>query len=147
MEKENEFVSVVSHLIERCKDGEKGYRTASEDVHDQDLKSLFRDYSVQRDTMITELQDQLHQMGKTQDESGSIEGTIHRSWIDLSSAIVAKDRKRVLSECERGEDYAVAAYEKALKADLPGTIKSVVEKQYHQVKEAHDRIRDLRDQA
>lgn len=147
MEKGNEFVSVVSHLIERCKDGEKGYRTASQDVHDDDLKSLFREYSVQRDTMITELQNELHQMGQTQDESGSLEGKIHRSWIDLSSAIVAKDRKRVLSECERGEDYAVAAYEKALKADLPGNLKAVVEKQYHQVKEAHDRIRDLRDQA
>ena len=147
MEKEKELVSVVSHLIERCKDGEKGYRTAAEDVQDQDLKSLFREYSVQRDTMITELQDQLHQMGQTQDESGSLEGTIHRSWIDLSSALLAKDRKRVLSECERGEDYAVSAYEKALKADLPAGIKTVVQKQYAQVKEAHDRIRSLRDEA
>lgn len=144
---EKETVSVVSHLIERCKDGEKGYRTAAEDVQDQDLKSLFRQYSVQRDTMITELQDQLHQMGQTQDESGSLEGTIHRSWIDLSSALLAKDRKRVLSECERGEDYAVSAYEKALKADLPANLKTVVQKQYAQVKEAHDRIRGLRDEA
>lgn len=144
---EKETVSVVSHLIERCKDGEKGYRTASEDVHDQDLKTLFRDYSLQRDMMITELQDQLHHMGQVQDESGSLEGTIHRSWIDLSSAIISRDRKRVLSECERGEDYAVAAYEKALKADLPAGIRTVVEKQYHQVKEAHDQIRKLRDEA
>jgi uncharacterized protein (TIGR02284 family) len=147
MEKGNEFVSVVSHLIERCKDGAKGYGTASEDVHDQDLKTLFRKYAVQRDNMITELQNELHQLGKTQDESGSIEGKIHRTWIDLSSAIMAKDRKRVLSECERGEDYALSAYEKALKAELPSNLKTIVEKQYHQVKEAHDHIRDLRDEA
>ncbi len=134
-------------MIERAKDGEKGYRTASEDVHDQELKGLFRQYAVQRDTMITELQDQLHQMGKTQDESGSLEGTVHRAWIDLSSAIVAKDRKRILSECERGEDYAVSAYEKAMKADLPSQLKAIVEKQYQLVKEAHDHIRSLRDEA
>jgi uncharacterized protein (TIGR02284 family) len=147
MDKEKEIVSVVHHLIERAKDGEKGYRTASHDVHEEDLKSLFRQYAVQRDNMITELQDQLHQMGKTQDESGSLEGTIHRSWLDLSSAIVARDRKRILSECERGEDYAVSAYEKAMKADLPSNLKAIVEKQYQQVKEAHDHIRNLRDEA
>ncbi len=145
MDKENEIVSVVHHLIERAKDGEKGYRTASQDVHEEDLKSLFRQYAVQRDSMITELQDQLHRFGKTDNESGSIEGTVHRAWLDLSSAIVARDRKRILSECERGEDYAVAAYEKALKADLPQELKTIVEKQYQLVKEAHDNIRSLRD--
>jgi uncharacterized protein (TIGR02284 family) len=146
MEKGNEFVSVVHHLIERCKDGVKGYKHAADDIEDQDLKSLFRDFSVQRDTMITELQNELHQMGKTDDESSSMEGTVHRTWMDLSSALLAKDRQQVLNECERGEDYAVAAYDKAMKADLPGNLKNIVEKQYHQVKQAHDRIRDLRDQ-
>lgn len=145
MEKGNEIVSVVHHLIERCKDGQKGYRHASEDIEDHDLKSLFREYAVQRDTMITELQNELHKMGRTDSETSSIEGKIHRTWMDLSSALLAKDRQQVLNECERGEDYAVAAYDKALKADLPGNLKSIVEKQYHQVKQAHDRIRDLRD--
>ena len=137
---------MVHHLIERCKDGQKGYKHASEDIEDPQLKSLFRDFSVQRDTMITELQNELHKMGKTDNESSSIEGTIHRTWMDLSSALLAKDRQQVLNECERGEDYAVAAYDKALKADLPGNLKNIVEKQYNQVKQAHDRIRDLRDQ-
>jgi len=145
MERNNEFVSVVSHLIERCKDGQKGYKHASEDIQDQDLKHLFRQYSVQRDTMITELQDALHRMGQTQDESGSVEGKVHRTWMDLSSALLNKDRKQVLNECERGEDYAVSAYDKALKADLPTELKTIVQKQYQQVKEAHDTIRDLRD--
>jgi uncharacterized protein (TIGR02284 family) len=145
MERNNEYVSVVSHLIERCKDGQKGYKHAADDLEDQDLKNLFRQYAVQRDTMITELQDALHSMGQTQDESGSLEGKVHRTWMDLSSAILSKDRKQVLNECERGEDYAVAAYDKALKAELPAQLKTIVQKQYQQVKEAHDTIRDLRD--
>ncbi|GEO06928.1 hypothetical protein AAE02nite_45920 [Adhaeribacter aerolatus] len=146
MERNNEYVSVVSHLIERCKDGSVGYKHAADDVEDQDLKQLFRQYAVQRDTMITELQDALHQMGQTQSESPSLEGKVHRTWMDLSSALLSKDRKQVLNECERGEDYAVAAYDKALKADLPGQLKTIVQKQYQQVKEAHDTVRDLRDQ-
>ncbi|WP_242928930.1 ferritin-like domain-containing protein [Pontibacter vulgaris] len=147
METNKEVFATVHHLIERCKDGAKGYETAAEDVEDKDLKDLFRKYAVQRDSMITELQDQLHKMGKMDDESSSIEGTLHRAWIDLKSALTSKDRKRILEECERGEDYAVKAYQDALKHDLPGTLKQVVEQQYQDVKHAHDHIRTLRDTA
>ncbi|MFD2515586.1 PA2169 family four-helix-bundle protein [Pontibacter locisalis] len=147
MEINKEVYSTVHHLIERCKDGAKGYKTASEDVEDADLKDLFKKYAVQRDSMITELQDQLHRMGKTDPESSSIEGTIHRAWIDLKSALSSKDRVRVLEEVERGEDYAVEAYRDALKKDLPGELKAIVQQQYDDVKSAHDHVRSLRDTA
>lgn len=147
MEINKEVYSTVHHLIERCKDGAKGYKTASEDVEDTDLKDLFKKYAVQRDSMITELQDQLHRMGKTDPESSSIEGTIHRAWIDLKSALSSKDRVRVLEEVERGEDYAVEAYRDALKKDLPGELKAIVQQQYDDVKSAHDHVRSLRDTA
>lgn len=142
-----EVYSTIDHLIERCKDGAKGYLTASEDIEDPDLKDLFKKYAVQRDSMITELQDQLTKMGHADDESSSIEGTVHRAWIDLKSALSSKDRLRVLEECERGEDYAKKAYQDALKKDLPGTLKQIVEQQYEDVKNAHDHIRSLRDAA
>ena len=142
-----ELYATVHHLIERCKDGAKGYLTASEDIEDRDLKDLFKKYAVQRDSMITELQDQLTKMGHADDESSSIEGTVHRAWIDIKSALTSQDRKRVLEECERGEDYAVKAYQEALKAELPGTLKQIIEQQYSDVKNAHDHIRSLRDAA
>ncbi len=146
MENKNEYVATVHHLIERCKDGQVGYAHAAKDIEDQDLKTLFHQYSVQRDSMITELQNELHQMGHTDYESTSLEGKVHRTWMDLYSALLSKNRQQVLNECERGEDYAVAAYDKALKAELPGNLKTIVQKQYQQVKEAHDTIRDIRDQ-
>ena len=145
MDKEKDIIGVVHHLIERCKDGSKGYFTAAEDVEDPQLKSVFKNYSVQRDGMITELQNELHKMGKSDSESGSIEGKVHRAWIDISSALASKDRHRILEECERGEDYAVSAYKKALEADLPANLHQLVEQQYQQVKQAHDQIKNLRD--
>jgi len=135
-------------LVERCKDGVKGFRTAAKDVEDADLKTLFQQLATERDHCITELQDYLHRTGHTASETSSIEGTLHRAWIDLSSALAAKDRKRVLEECERGEDYAVAAYRKALEVEgLPQEVQSLIQKQYQVVLAAHDRVRDLRDQA
>ena len=142
-----ELASTLHHLIERCKDGAKGYKTASEDIEDKDLKDLFLKYSVQRDSMITELQDILARRGALDDESSSIEGTVHRAWIDIKSALTSRDRVRVLEECERGEDYAVKAYQEALDKDLPGEVKAIIQQQYDDVKSAHDHIRSLRDTA
>ncbi|WP_377480345.1 ferritin-like domain-containing protein [Pontibacter toksunensis] len=147
MKMDKEVQSTIHHLIERCKDGAKGYKTAAEDIEDKDLKDLFRKYAVQRDSMITELQDQLHKMGATDDESSSIEGTLHRAFIDIKAALTSKDRVRVLEECERGEDYAVKAYKEALDKNLPGELKPIVQQQYQDVKSAHDHIRSLRDAA
>ncbi|QCR21781.1 PA2169 family four-helix-bundle protein [Pontibacter sp. SGAir0037] len=147
MEMNKEVYSTVHHLIERCKDGAKGFKTASEDIEDRNLKDLFKKYAVQRDSMITELQDQLHKFGKLDNEAGTLEGTAHRAWIDLKSALTSRDKKRVLEECERGEDYALKAYREALEKDLPGELKPIIEHQYHDVKNAHDHIRSLRDAA
>ena len=93
-----------------------------------------------------ELQSQVVAMGGKPETSGSAAGAMHRGWIDLKSAVTGKDNLAILEECERGEDVAKDTYEKAVSStDLPGTVLPMVEKQYHQVKEAHDRVRDLRD--
>ena len=141
-------VTTLTELVERCKDGVLGYRTAVKDVEDNHLKQLFEKFATQRDNNITELQDYLHRGGHTATETSSIEGTLHRAWINLSSALAAKDRRRVLEECERGEDYAVSAYRKALEVpNLPPEATALIQKQYQIVQTAHDQIRDLRDQS
>ena len=68
---------------------------------------------------------------------------VHRGWINIKSAVTGEDEAAVISECERGEDSAVEAYEEALETDLPNDVKVIVSRQFSQVKEAHDRIRSL----
>ena len=138
--------ALLNELVETLKDGQKGYADAMTDVEDTNLKETFKKYAVQRAGFITEIEDQMFKLDLKPDEDSSITGTIHRAWIDLKSALTSKDNKAVLNECERGEDYAVKAYQTALKAqDLPGTLKSVIEKQYQGVQEAHNNIKSLRD--
>lgn len=140
--------ALLNELLETLKDGEKGYSEAVTDVEDQDLKEVFKKYAVQRDGYLTELEDQMHQLNLKAEEESSITGTIHRAFINLKSAITSKSRHSILAECERGEDYAVKAYETALKAEgLPGQLKSIIEKQYAGIKQGHDEIKALRDSA
>ena len=138
--------TLLNELVETLKDGQNGYADAMTDVEDAKLKETFKKYAAQRSEYITEIEDQMFKMNLKPDESGSVAATVHRAWIDLKAAITSKDSKAVLNECERGEDYAVKAYQTALKAqDLPSAVKSVIEKQYQGVKEAHDTIKALRD--
>ncbi|MDB5233930.1 MAG: hypothetical protein JWR44_923 [Hymenobacter sp.] len=138
--------ALLNELVETLKDGQKGYADAMTDVEDSSLKDTFKKYAAQRSEFITEIEDQMFKLNLKPDESSSVTGTVHRAWIDLKAAITSKDNKAVLNECERGEDYAVKAYQTALKAqDLPSNLKSVIEKQYQGVQEAHNTIKALRD--
>lgn len=140
--------ALLNELVETLKDGQKGYADAMTDVEDASLKDTFKHFAAQRANYITELEDQMFKLDlhpKT-DEGSSVTGTVHRAWIDLKSALTSKDNHAVLAECERGEDYAKKAYDTALKAqDLPGSLKTVLEKQAQGVHEAHDKIKSLRD--
>ena len=108
-------ISTLNHLIETLKDGQEGFRAASEDIGSSELKTLFSKYSLQRAQFAGELQEAVITLGDHDPaDSGSVAGAVHRGWIDLKAALMSKDEHAVLAECERGEDVAVAAYRKAL---------------------------------
>lgn len=146
MAQKKEIISTINSLIETLKDGQEGFRQAAEAVKDSELKSLFSEYSAQRSKFAGELQNQLRSLGESDPEtSSSVTGSLHRAWINLKSAITSQNDHAILSECERGEDSAVAAYKKAMEAELPSPLRETVSQQQGDVKVAHDRIRNLRD--
>lgn len=138
-------IDILNNLIETCKDGANGFKEASEGVTDADVKALFLQYATQRATFATELQAEVAALGGDPETSGTTAASLHRGWINIKSAVVGNDRKAVLEECERGEDHAKAAYEKASKGCLTGNPASVVARQHSAVQEAHDRVKALRD--
>ncbi|MDQ3818903.1 MAG: PA2169 family four-helix-bundle protein [Acidobacteriota bacterium] len=139
----DKVISTLNNLIETCKDGEQGFRTAADGVKRGDLKTLFNAYSQQRAQFAAELQSEVRHLGGDPERSGSVAATLHRGWIDIKSAVTGEDEGAVISECERGEDSGVRNYEDALKEDLPANIRSIIERQFMEIKEAHDRIRAL----
>jgi uncharacterized protein (TIGR02284 family) len=129
-------ISTLNNLIETCKDGENGFRTAAEGLSDPSYKAKFLEYSQQA---------QVRALGGDPEKAGSVAGSLHRGWIDIKSAVTGKSDHAILAEAERGEDVAKAAYEKALKEALPADAAAVVQRQAGKVREAHDHVRDCRD--
>jgi uncharacterized protein (TIGR02284 family) len=137
-------IATLNNLIETCKDGENGFRTAADGVQKSDLKTLFNTYSQQRAKFAAELQGEVRGLGGDPEKTGSVVATLHRGWINIKSTVTGQDEAAIIAECESGEDSAVSNYQEALKEDLPANIKATIQNQYGQVKEAHDRIRDLK---
>jgi uncharacterized protein (TIGR02284 family) len=126
------------------KDGKNGFETAAADVKDTQVKTIFLECARERSRLAGELQAEVTRMGGQPEQTGSTAAAAHRGWINIKSALGGGE-KAILDEAERGEDVAVKSFEKALKENLPADLKNVVQRQYGQVKQAHDRVRELRD--
>jgi uncharacterized protein (TIGR02284 family) len=137
------LISTLNGLIETCKDGEQGFRTAAEGLTDPQTKSEFQNYSRDRGQMARELQDEVRRLGGDPDKSGSMSGAMHRGWINIKSVVTGKDDASIIAEAERGEDVAKKVYDDALRAGLSGTALTIVQQQRARVQATHDRVRAL----
>lgn len=143
----SDAISTLNNLIETCKDGQIGFQTAAEGVQNSNLKSVFYEFGQQRARFVGELQTLVRELGGDPENTGSVTATLHRGWINIKSTVTGQDDAAILNEAERGEDVAKNAYEKATAMSLPANVSSVLQKQYAEVKTAHDKVRDLRDAA
>ena len=138
-----EIYSTLNDLVETCKDGEQGFRTAAESVKNSTVRSLFESFSSQRAKFAGELQMEVSRLGGTPEQSGSVSGAAHRGWMNIKSAVTGEDEAAIINEAERGEDVAVKSYRDALAKDLPNDVRNLVERQYREVQDAHNQVRSL----
>src|ERR1043166_6772938 len=140
----DDVIDTLNDLIETSLDGEGGFQTCADTVTNPTLKMFFEQKAMRCREGARQLQQIVREMGGSPDREGSVSGDMHRFWMNIKSSIAGMDDHAVLDECERGEDAAKESYENALKQDLPGDVRLVVERQYAEVKANHDRVKELR---
>ncbi|HET9259968.1 MAG TPA: PA2169 family four-helix-bundle protein [Acidimicrobiia bacterium] len=146
---ESKTVSVIENLVETVENGEKGFAEAADKLEkdgNPTLAAEMRELSQQRLRMSNELKEIAAAEGNPiDDRDGTVPGAMHRTYMALRDALTGDDPHAVLAAAEQGEDHAKTEFESALEEDLPVSVRSVVERQYGEVKTAHNRVRDLRD--
>jgi len=134
----------LNGLIQTCKDGELGYRTAAADVRNTELETVFTGYSKQRGRFAQKLQAEVERLGGKPGDSGSAGGTLLRGWMEVKSALTSGSGGAIIATCETGEEVAVAAFDWVVNLDISGQTRSLVEKQCKSIKEAHARLLRLK---
>ena len=139
-------VSVLNNLIETCKDGEQGFKSAAEALKNPATRATFAAYSAERAQMGRELQAEVRRLGGDPEKSGSAAGSLHRGWLDLKAVLTGHDDHAIVAEAERGEDVAKSVFEAALKESFPALAQALVQDFAVKVRRAHDDVRSIRDQ-
>jgi uncharacterized protein (TIGR02284 family) len=133
----------LQHLIDICRDGERGFRAASAAVSDPRLKTLFKELAAERATFAADLVPHLRRLGGTVEEAGTGAAKLHRGWINLKAHVPGHHDHTIVTEAERGEHAALNAYEDALSGMLPPTVTGLIEAQQQAMQKAVDRIRSI----
>jgi uncharacterized protein (TIGR02284 family) len=142
----------INDLVETAKGGMKGYETAAQNVENPQIKSELSRLSQQRASFVNELETQSRQYGLEVRNENTVEGAVldaasavHRGWLNLKSSLSGNSTDAILNECENGDAAALEAYEQALKVDtLPNDLRSLIERQHHDILEAKNRITTLK---
>ena len=148
MSTQTKVSEAIADLIVINNDRHQGYKTASAEAKEGDLKTLFNVFSMQSNGFASDLRKFVPVADEQpkRDETKTT-GKLYRAWMDVKSAITANDRKAILSSCEFGEDVAKKHYEDLLKdpQDIPSEALDVIRRQNTDIQKAHDRIKALRD--
>lgn len=131
---------VLHHLIDLCRDGERGFCAAADHVSNPALKALFTDLATERKRFAEALMPHLQRLGGPPDADGTSAGRLHRQWMLLKGLVPGHHDNRVVAEAERGEHAALDAYEEALNGMLPPTVVEVIEAQRDAIVKATDRL-------
>ncbi len=131
--------AVLNHLVETCRDGERGFGLASKLVEDAELKGLFLEIAAQRARFAAELLPHTQRLGGNAPVDHTAFGTLHRRWMALESALLRNDQI-ILTEVEQGNRATLDLYFDALNGMLSPDTREVVQRQFDEMETIHARI-------
>jgi uncharacterized protein (TIGR02284 family) len=125
LEVEETLHSVIENLI----DGQKEFQKIGDELKDPTLKLYFLEESLLRAEFRGDLETELHQDGVHDiKESGTVGGTLHRTWGELKAALGGGDHA-LLETAEQTGEAAVKAYTEALDSKLPAPVRDLLSAQ------------------
>jgi len=146
----NELVTQkLNKLIEKNNDACLGYKSASENVSNEQLKSFFERQAITRSRFANELKSELKQIHPAAElnNTGSLTGDLHRGWMDIKAAFSNESEEEVLEECIRGEKASMDEYHEVLEnvANLPQSVCETIQKQHKEIHETVNTVQRLED--
>jgi len=138
--------SKLNDLLERTFDAEKGFKKAAENTEHTYLKRYFERKSLERQNFGIELNNEIRSFGESPEQSGSIEGTAHRTWMDIKAMFSVNNDESMLEEAIRGENTALNDYNEVINDHgLPMSTQSILIRQRDAIASDLQAIKRLED--
>lgn len=108
----------LNTLLEKNYDAEKGYITAASNVDSKILTNYFDRKAAQRKQFADQLKAELKGLSQEPESSGSIAGSIHRTWMNTKALFSLNNDEAMLEEAIRGEKASLEDYDEVLNSGL-----------------------------
>ncbi|WP_312820328.1 ferritin-like domain-containing protein [Kaistella carnis] len=142
----NPTVSTLNDLLQITNDRIEGFNKVEDKVWEKypNLKSDYTHMVDQSQNMKLELKRLISERSGDADDSTTVAGALHRTWIDVKNAFSGDNAESTLENVTFGESAAIEAYEKALDSgDLCPESSRVVQDQLHSLKSSYEKFRNL----
>lgn len=113
-DKNKEQVDALQELLKKNYDAEAGYKQVMTKAESSTLKSWLQDKAASRSHFANELDAQIRSLNAEPATSGTTKGSLHRTWIDVKTALSSDTDEALLEECIRGEKASVSEYEEQM---------------------------------
>lgn len=137
-----ELTTILNDLIATCNDSWEGFGKAAKGVHDDGLRSVLTDISLQRAGFARRLSDEVRKAGGEPAQAGHGGGILHSGWVDLETRLRSKDDHEIRMECANGEEATLKHYERAVDQNLPDDVRLIVERQFNEVQATVKQLRE-----
>lgn len=144
---EHNTIDVLNLLIVINNDRIEGYKTASKETTETDLKTLFFNFIETSEQCRKELIAEVIKLGGIPNEETRIIGNFFRVSMDVEAALTGNKRKVILDSCKYGEDVALETYKNVLIQDvndINSKEQNMLNKHYELLKSDYDKIKELR---
>lgn len=139
-------VSKLNEILAEVINSRRRFRTVAHEVSNDKLERICTSISLQRASYIGEIESAIRELGGVPDERGTALGKAHRSWIHIRARLSGGNPCGILSECIRGERFAIDQHEAMLThPDLPRYVHKSLQRHLSQVKTDLHRLERLKD--
>lgn len=132
-------------LVQLNKESDRGYKEASENIEDPELKTILYRLSQQRAEFRGDLEEILiKDYNDSESPSDSILSKLHRGWMDFKTKLSSNDNEAVLEECLRGEKHAIETYNEEMANKFPDYIQEKLAKQLDLIRGALRQVQEFK---
>ena len=140
-------IDAFNSLIVINNDRIKGYKTASREIKEPELKQFFIDLSETSVTCRNELIDKVEFLGGVVDEGTKTSGKFFRAWMEIKSALTGNDISTIARLCQYGENVALDTYKNVLIQEVHEirfAEQNLLNKQYALLKGDYEKLKLIR---
>lgn len=111
----SELEKKLNHLLERNYDAEQGFDHVAQHIEHKGFRAIMDKSITERYRFGHDLKAIMKDVDMKPKKGTSVEGEIHRAWMNFREIFSTNNDAAMLDEAIRGESYAEEAYEDVLK--------------------------------